>query len=90
MQKGFFDLGMDSLTSVEFKNRLQNSLGITLPSTVAFDYPTVESLLDYLAQEILEINPVLEKNEDLADLSEDDIADLLARELLEIEQGKQR
>ncbi|GFE67449.1 type I polyketide synthase [Chroococcus sp. FPU101] len=91
MQKGFFDLGMDSLTSVEFKNRLQNSLGITLPSTVAFDYPTVESLLSYLAQEILEINPVLEeKTEDLADLSEDDIADLLAQELLEIEQGKQR
>jgi malonyl CoA-acyl carrier protein transacylase len=91
MHKGFFDLGMDSLTSVEFKNRLQNSLGLVLPSTVAFDYPNLETLVDFLAQEMLEITPVSEeKTEGLANLSGDDIADLLAQELLEIEQGKQR
>ena len=90
MQKGFFDLGMDSLTSVEFKNKLQNTLGVTLSATVAFDYPNVEALVNYLAQEVLEITPVSEEKTDLASLSEDDIADLLAQELLEIEQGKQR
>jgi acyl transferase domain-containing protein len=50
---GFFDLGMDSLTSVELRNCLQTSLGCAMPSTVAFDYPTVRSLADYLSQQVL-------------------------------------
>jgi acyl transferase domain-containing protein/acyl carrier protein len=50
---GFFDLGMDSLTSVELRNCLQTSLGCAMPSTVAFDYPTVRSLADYLVQQVL-------------------------------------
>lgn len=51
--KGFFDIGMDSLTSVEFKNRLQSILGLSLPTTLSFDYPTVNLLADYLLQEII-------------------------------------
>jgi acyl transferase domain-containing protein/acyl carrier protein len=50
---GFFAMGMDSLTSLELRNRLQTSLGSSLPSTLTFDYPTVEELVDYLAQEVL-------------------------------------
>jgi hypothetical protein len=50
---GFFAMGMDSLTSIELRNRLQTSLGSSLPSTLVFDYPTVEELVDYLAQEVL-------------------------------------
>ena len=46
--KGFFDMGMDSLTSVELKNRLQSILELSLPTTLAFDYPTVTLLVDYL------------------------------------------
>ncbi|HEV7501354.1 MAG TPA: SDR family NAD(P)-dependent oxidoreductase, partial [Vicinamibacteria bacterium] len=42
--RGFFDLGMDSLTSVELVQRLQASLEIALPSTLAFQHPTVEAL----------------------------------------------
>ncbi|MEO0408180.1 MAG: beta-ketoacyl reductase, partial [Cyanobacteria bacterium P01_A01_bin.135] len=62
-RKGFFDLGLDSLTAMELKNSLQTSLGCSLPSTLAFDYPTVERLLDYLAEQLL---PVAES----ADLTE--------------------
>ncbi|MBD3305127.1 SDR family NAD(P)-dependent oxidoreductase, partial [candidate division KSB3 bacterium] len=51
--RGFFELGMDSLSSVELRNCLQESLRCSLPSTVAFDYPTIVALRDYLATEVL-------------------------------------
>jgi acyl carrier protein len=52
-RQGFFEMGMDSLTAVELKNRLQTTLGCTLPSTVAFECPTIEALVDFLSREKL-------------------------------------
>jgi acyl transferase domain-containing protein/acyl carrier protein len=52
-QVGFFEMGMDSLMTLEFKNRLQSSLGISLASTLTFEYPTIEALADYLMTEVL-------------------------------------
>jgi acyl carrier protein len=51
--QGFFEIGMDSLMAVDLQRRLNNGLGITLPSTVGFDYPTVEALAKYLAGKAL-------------------------------------
>ena len=51
-QEKFADLGMDSLMAVEFKNSLQASLGDAVSLTVAFDYPNVELLTNYIAQEL--------------------------------------
>ena len=51
-QEKFADLGMDSLMAVEFKNSLQASLGDAVSLTAAFDYPNVELLTDYIAQEL--------------------------------------
>jgi acyl transferase domain-containing protein/acyl carrier protein/short-subunit dehydrogenase len=45
---GFFDLGMDSLTSVELRNMLQSTFDIQLPSTLIFKYPTIEDVSEYL------------------------------------------
>ena len=50
--KGFFELGMDSLTSVELRNRLNATLQCTLPITVAFDHPTPDALARFVLGEI--------------------------------------
>ncbi len=52
VHQGFTDLGIDSLTSVELRNQLQSNLNCTLPSTLAFDYPTIAKLGDYLATKL--------------------------------------
>ncbi|NEP88097.1 MAG: SDR family NAD(P)-dependent oxidoreductase [Okeania sp. SIO2C2] len=52
LETGFFDLGMDSLTSVELRNKLQKSLRCSVPSTIAFDYPKLNKLVDYLAEQL--------------------------------------
>ncbi len=46
-----FDTGIDSLMAVELKNRLESGLGISLRSTLVFDYPTVEALVKHLSED---------------------------------------
>ena len=48
-RSGFFDLGMDSLTAIEFKNRIEQSLGVELSSTALFEFSNIESLAAHLA-----------------------------------------
>jgi acyl carrier protein len=57
LRQGFLDLGMDSLTSVELKNRLSLDLGISLPATLAFDYPNVTALTKYILLKLDESSP---------------------------------
>ncbi|MBF0135019.1 MAG: SDR family oxidoreductase [Magnetococcales bacterium] len=48
-----FDLGIDSLMALELKSRLQKDLQVTLSSTLLFDYPTLEALLNHLLDDLL-------------------------------------
>lgn len=47
--KSFADYGLDSVTAVELSDALQEWLGIALSPTLAYDYPTIESMAQYLA-----------------------------------------
>lgn len=88
-----FDLGVDSLTALELKNRLQQQLNIKLSSTLLFDYPTIESLSTYLLNELAsELGSSVEQDidpgshsKDLEALSEEDAELLLLREIESIE-----
>jgi acyl carrier protein len=52
LETGLFELGMDSLMSVELKRRLEQGAGRPLPSTLTFNYPNVAALAAFLDAEL--------------------------------------
>ena len=48
--------GLDSLGSVEFANVLAQKLGMQMPGTLVFDYPSVRAVTDFLAGQVAKTN----------------------------------
>jgi acyl carrier protein len=53
VRSGLTEQGMDSLMAVELANRLGKLAGVSLPSTFAFDHPTLAALAEHLLVQLL-------------------------------------
>jgi phthiocerol/phenolphthiocerol synthesis type-I polyketide synthase B len=79
---GFFQLGMDSLMSVTLGRDLSETLGEPLTPAVVFDYPTVETLTDYLSTILPEFAGGADNIPDAYDdFSEDELLQQLSERL---------
>jgi acyl carrier protein len=100
--RGFFDLGMDSLMTVALKARLEDRFDLSLPSTLAMDYPSVAALAGYFEAQLIgssavpydtgfsrvaEAEPQPRSMRLVEELSDDEVGNALAAELRALNLG---
>jgi acyl transferase domain-containing protein/NAD(P)-dependent dehydrogenase (short-subunit alcohol dehydrogenase family)/acyl carrier protein len=93
-RRGLFEMGMDSLMSVDLKARLERLTGKALPSTLTFNYPTIDALTLFIGRDVFgwstpekrpgspaPQSPDIASTNPHAGLSEDELATLLRKKL---------
>jgi len=53
-ETGLFEMGMDSLMSIDLKGRLEKGSGLSLPTTLTFNYPSVRALAGFIGSKVSE------------------------------------
>ncbi|MEH0845029.1 SDR family NAD(P)-dependent oxidoreductase, partial [Micromonospora sp. CPCC 205711] len=88
VDRGFLDLGFDSLSGLELRDRLARATGRRLPSMLVFDHPSVAALARHLGTVLFDAEPSTPAppaaepaEEDLSDASAAELFDILDREL---------
>jgi phthiocerol/phenolphthiocerol synthesis type-I polyketide synthase C len=83
-------LGLDSLMALELRNRLESSLGITLPAALVWAYPTISDLAGAICER-MGFEPTADtpssREETLADADMQLLADLVAASEAEVAVG---
>ena len=81
--QGFLAMGIDSLLSIELKNRLEKGLEVSLPASLIFDFPNITRLVDYLVEQVFGwgVNAVVEA----ATIKQEVNEDLILQELADLE-----
>jgi hypothetical protein len=74
---------MDSLMAVELKNRLEASLGASLPSTIAYEHPDIAGLTEFICSEVLALGSTASPQAGKTQPTDEDEVDALSEEELE-------
>lgn len=98
-QRPLIDLGLDSLMAVELRNTIGGIVNRKLPATLLFNYPSIGELVDHLLDDVLALGTAdggepqddaaqqeqAKRDEELNQLGEDELADLLATKLSDLD-----
>lgn len=84
-ERGFTDLGMDSMLAVALRAKLEEAFQCRLAATIAFDYPNVQALTAYIARTVFDLPSEPGARFAVEPLPEQDLEAAIEKELREIE-----